>query len=275
VHPPRCALHHYLSLGVNAAAPIPALAMQAVAVASMRDPDLLVVEDVHWTVQPAEYWVVAGLQGAGKSDFLLMTGGLMPPARGDYRLFGEPMPIFEEHRLAERLRLGLVFESGQLFNHLTVWENIALPVRYHRNLSLSEATPVVQGLLATLGLEALAHSTPGALSRSWQKRVALARALVLQPEVLLLDSPLAGLDLRHAQWWMEILDQLSAGHPLLHGRPLTLVVTAADLRPWKGRACRFAVLRDRRFSVLGDWRQVEAESAELVRELLMKEAREG
>jgi putative ABC transport system ATP-binding protein len=260
---------------VNGDAPYPALQMSEVAVASLRDPDVVTVEDIHWTVQPGEYWVVAGLQGSGKSDFLWMAGGLMPPARGVYRLFGGEMPIFEEHRLQERLRLGLVFEGGQLFNHLTVWENIALPLRYHRNLSLAEALPAVQALLTALDLEPWAQSTPGNLGRSWQKRVALARALVLQPEVLLLDSPLAGMDLRHAQWWMHTLGQLSEGHKLLEGRPLTLVVTAADLRPWKGRACRFAVLRDRRFSVLGDWRQVETESTELVHELLMKEAREG
>jgi ABC-type transporter Mla maintaining outer membrane lipid asymmetry ATPase subunit MlaF len=262
---------------VNAAAPtLPralAIEMDAVAVSSMHDPELMVVEDLNWTVTAGEYWVVAGLQGSGKSDFLLLTGGLMPPARGTYRLFGEPMPIFEEARMSERLRLGLVFESGQLFNHLTVWENVALPLRYHRNLTVAEAAPHVQPLLAAMELEPWAQSTPGALSRNWQKRVGLARALMLKPEVLLLDSPLAGLDLRHTNWWRAMLDQLSLGHALLEGRPLTLVVTTADLRPWKGRACRFATLRERRFSVLGSWEQLESESTELVRELLMTEAR--
>lgn len=247
--------------------------MQGVVVASMRDPDLVVVEELTWTVATGEYWVVAGLQGSGKSDLLLMTGGLMPPTRGSYRLFGEPMPIFDEARLKERLRLGLVFETGQLFNHLTVWENVALPLRYHRNLGFAEAEPHVQPLLAAMELEPFAQSTPGALNRSWQKRVALARALILQPEILLLDSPLAGLDLRHASWWRALLDQLSRGHELLQRRPLTLVITTADLRPWKGRACRFATLRDHRFSILGTWEQLETESAELVRELLMTEVR--
>ena len=251
----------------------PPIEMDGVAVASMRDPQQVVVEDLTWTVTPGEYWVVAGLQGSGKSDLLLMTGGLMAPLRGAYRLFGEPMPILEEARLSERLRLGLVFETGQLFNHLTVWENVALPLRYHRNLNAAQAEPEVQTMLAAMELEPWAHSTPGALSRSWQKRVALARALMLKPEVLLLDSPLAGLDLRHASWWRVMLDQLSRGHPLLEGRPLTLVVTTADLRPWKARACRFATIRDRRFCVLGTWAQMEAESAELVRELLMTETR--
>jgi ABC-type transporter Mla maintaining outer membrane lipid asymmetry ATPase subunit MlaF len=89
--------------------------------------------------------------------------------------------------------------------------------------------------------------------------------------VLLLDSPLTGLDLRHITWWLGTLDQLSRGHPLLQGRPLTLILTAADLRPWKGRARQFGVLKDKQFMVLGTWEKVEAASRELVQELLTSE----
>jgi phospholipid/cholesterol/gamma-HCH transport system ATP-binding protein len=121
----------------------------------------------------------------------------------------------------------------------------------------------------------LSDRTPGAIARNWQKRVGLARALILQPEVLLVDNPLIGLDLRHIGWWVDFLQELSRGHKLLGGRPLTLIVTTADLRPWKGQPCRFATLRNKRFSVVGGWSQIEAETGELVRELLMAEARSG
>jgi len=214
------------------------------------------------------------LQGSGKSDFLMMTGGLMPPVRGDYRLFGEPMPIFEETRLKERLRLGLVFDGGQLFNHLTVGENVALPLRYHHNLAQAEVEPEAQKILEALELEPWADSTPGAIGRNWQKRVGLARALALKPEVLLLDSPLTGLDLRHTTWCLRMLEDLSRGHPLLQGRPLTLILTAADLRTWKGRARQFGVLKNKRLAVLGTWEKVEAASRELVHELLTTEKME-
>ena len=247
--------------------------MRGVTVGSMRDLSTVVVEDINWTVAPGEYWVIAGLHGSGKSDFLLMTGGLMPPAKGEYHLFGESMPIFEESRLAEHLRLGLVFETGQLFYHLTVWENIALPLRYHQNLSKADAAAEVQPFLKTMDLEAWADSTPGALARSWQKRVGLARALILRPDVLLIDSPLAAMDLRHANWWMDFLDQLAKGHELVEGRQMTLVVTTADLRPWKGDRYRFAALRNKHFVPLGGWSQIENERGELVRELLMTGAR--
>jgi len=195
----------------------------------------------------------------------------MPPAHGLYRLFGEPMPIFEEARLQKRLCLGLVFDGGQLFNHLTVSENVSLPLRYHQNLTKAAVEAQVQAILEALDLGPWADSTPGAIGRNWQKRVGLARALALRPEVLLIDSPLTGLDLRHISWWLSFLDQLSKGHHVLEGRPLTLVVTTADLRPWKGRARQFAILKNKRLSVLGTWAQLEAASEELLHEVYQKQ----
>jgi len=211
------------------------------------------------------------LQGSGKTDFLMMTAGVMPPARGEYRLFGEEMPIFEESRLQHRLRLGLVFDGGQLFNHLTVSENIALPVRYHHNLTQAQSENEVQPILEALELGPWADSTPGAIGRNWQKRVGLARSLALNPQVLLLDTPLTGLDLRHINWWLAFLDQLSKGHALTKGSPITLVVTAADFRPFRGHAKKFAVLRDKQFTVLGTWERLEAANQDLLHEVYEKQ----
>ena len=247
---------------------IRALEMRGVAVGAMRDLNTIVIEGVDWVVEPGDFWVVGGVQGSGKSDFILMSGGLMAPAAGIYYFMQQEMPIFEEERLRERLRLGLVFDGGQLFNHLTISRNIALPLRYHQNLSSAAAEVEVERMLELTELTPWADSTPGAIGRNWQKRAGLARALMLKPEVLLLDNPLAGLDLRHRAWWLNLLGQLSAGHPWMDGRPITLVVTADDLRPWQSRAKQFAVISDKRFSILGSWAQVEAAADEQVRELL-------
>ena len=247
---------------------VPAIEMTGVAVSALRDPDTMVAEGINWTVNVGDYWVVAGLHGSGKSDFLMLTGGLMAPRQGRYRFFGEEMPIFEERRLKERLRLGVVFDGGQLFNHLTVAENVALPLRYHHNLSQGEAAAAVSELLECTELTPWAEETPGALGRGWQKRAGLARALALKPEVLLVDNPLAGLDPRHVQWWLAFLDQLAQGYRLMGGRPVTLVVATSDAHPWKGHARQFASLRHRGFEVLGAWDQLEAASTELAQELL-------
>jgi ABC-type transporter Mla maintaining outer membrane lipid asymmetry ATPase subunit MlaF len=245
----------------------PAIEMCGVSVSSLRDANSIVVEDVNWKVAPGDFWVVSGLQGAGKTDFLMLTGGMMAPTKGNYYFFGEEMPIFEDDRLKDRLKLGLVFEGGQLFNHLTVSENISLPLRYHRNLSPADAHAETSQLLEWMELGPWADSTPGTLARNWQRRVGLARALMLRPEVLLIDNPLAGLDLRHRAWWLNLLEQLSRGHEWMKGRPTTLVVATNDLRPWRGEARQFAILKEKRFVVLGNWKQVEAASDELVREL--------
>jgi ABC-type transporter Mla maintaining outer membrane lipid asymmetry ATPase subunit MlaF len=244
-----------------------ALEMHGVSVGSVRDVDTIVVEGVNWSVAPGDFWIISGLQGAGKSDFLMMTGGLMAPVAGTYYFLGEEMPIFEDHRLPDRLKLGFVFESGQLFNQLTISENISLPLRYHRELSREEAAPEVQKLMELTELAPFADSTPGAMARNWQRRAGLARALILRPEVLLLDNPLAGLDLRHRAWWTNLLEKLSRGHEWMNGRPMTIIVTTNDLRLWRGGARQFALLKDKHFAVLGDWKHVEAAGDELVREM--------
>jgi len=244
-----------------------AIEMRGVSVSSMRDLNSVVVEDVNWSVKRGDWWVISGLQGSGKTDFLTLAGGLMAPASGQYCFLGEEMPIFEDDRLKDRLKLGFVFETGQLFNHLTIAENISLPLRYHKNLSMSEVEDELQRLLELTELEPWADSTPGAMARNWQRRAALARSLILRPEVLLLDNPLAGLDLRHRAWWTNLLEQLSRGHEWMDKRPMTLIVTTNDLRLWRGGSRQFALLKDKRFIVLGNWEQVEAASDELVREM--------
>jgi len=224
---------------------IPVIEMRAVTVGAMADPGFAVLEGVDWLVAPGEFWVVAGQQHSGKSEFLMMTGGLMPPAGGDYRFFGNPTGIFDESRLADRLRIGFIFETAQLFHYLTIAENVTLPLRYHRNLAEAEAAGAVADLLELTGLKPIADAAPANLARSWLKRAGLARALTMRPEVLLLDNPLAGLD-----------------------APMTLVATTDDLRPWRHGGRKFALLKDKQFVRLGSWAEMTASGEPLVKEML-------
>ncbi|MDB6066314.1 MAG: transporter ATP-binding protein [Pedosphaera sp.] len=249
----------------------PVIEMTGVTVGSVQDLQVPVLEDVNWSVAAGDYWVVAGMQGSGKSDLMFMTAGLMPPQGGRYRFFGHDMPIFEDELLPERLRLGLVFDNGQLFHHLSVMDNVALPLRYHRGLTLEQGMERVRAALELTELTPWADTMPSALGRTWQKRAGLARALVLEPEVLALDNPLGGLDLRHANWWLNFLGQLSAGHSFMGGRRMTLIATAEDLRPWRNLAACFAVLHQKHFKILGHRPEFAGHADPLVKELLAED----
>ena len=156
-----------------------------------------------------------------------------------------------------------------MLQELTVGENIALPLRYHRGQGRQATGDRVRRMIELTGLTAWTDSPPSALGRNWQMRVGLARALILEPEILLLDCPLGGLDRRHAVWWLNFLDQLSAGHSF--GRRMTLVVTVADLRPWRTFAAHYALLRERRFIPLGHCPELSTHADPLVKELLAED----
>jgi len=242
--------------------------MTDVSVGSLRHPGQLVFEQVNWRVEGGAFWAIGGLHACGKTDFMALAAGLMRPIGGSYQVFGRELDTgFEPDLLETRRRLGLVFDGGHVLRHLTVAENVALPLCYHREVPMDEAVMDIVPLLHLTGLAAQADQPATTLTRNWQQRVGLARALAIAPDVLLLDSPLSGLDPRDAAWWLEFLTQLSAGHAEFGGRPMTLVVSCDDLRPWKGRARQFAVLRGRRFVPLPDDSQVRA-ADELLQDLI-------
>ncbi len=209
------------------------LHMEAVDVVRFHDPHRLVLRNVHWEVREGDFWIVAGLQGSGRTDFLLTAAGLLPPRAGQIRWFGQPPPETEAARLAQRRRIGFVFEDGRLLSDLTVSENLALPLAYHAEGSETQIAEAVLRMLDATELRPWAQHRPHALPRSWQRRAGLARALMLQPPLLLLDCPLHGLDRRHAAWWLAALEALHAGQFPALSHPLTLVLTAEDPAPWR------------------------------------------
>jgi len=245
--------------------------MADVAVTALNDSALTVLDQVNWSVRPDEFWVVAGAHHSGKSDLLLHAAALVAPAAGVCHVFGTDTREWGEARLAERLRIGFTFADGKLFQQATVAANLALPLQYHRNPPLDETARKVAALLELLELAPCADELPGNLPRVWRQRTALGRALVLQPELLVLDNPLSGLTARHRQWLLNFLDQLWRGHDFFGGRPMTLVATTEDLPAWQHPQRQFAVLHEGTFCPLGTWRGQDFVRHPAVRELLTTE----
>jgi len=236
-------------------------------------PDSAALEGINWRISAGDYWVVGGLPGSGKSDLLATMAGLYRPLSGTLKLFGSDVAeLSEDDFMAARLRIGLVFEGGgRLFNQLSVAENVALPLRYHRSQPGVETGERVKAILDATELTPWAKSTAGRINLARRQRVALARALAMSPEALLLDNPLAGPGLQEARWWRDFLAQLARGHELLRGRPVTLVVACHDLRPWADQGKQFALLKQKRWLAIGRRAELTCSDEPLLHELLATE----
>jgi len=239
-------------------------------VGSTDSPGSALVEEVNWTICAGDYWVVGGLPGSGKSNLLATAAGLNRPERGTLRWFGKEVGEFGDEALLDaRSRVGIVFENGgRPFNHLTVAENIALPLRYHRNRSPGEVSETVGKILQFAGLTPLADMMPSRVKPAERQRLALARALTMSPDVLLLDNPLAGLAPQEVRWWRDCLADLSAGHDVTSGQPVTLVVACQDVRPWADQGRQFALLKQKRWLPVGGREALAACAEPLLQELL-------
>jgi ABC-type transporter Mla maintaining outer membrane lipid asymmetry ATPase subunit MlaF len=232
---------------------VPIVEMTELSVASWDNPGRPSVEGVNWTIRHHEWWIVGALAGGGKSGMLATAAGLMRPLKGRQWLLGREVGAYDGDALAEvRLRIGMLFsEGGRVFRHLTVAENLALPLCYHRGCTEQDAADEVAAMLEVTGLGYMARVPANRLNPSWRLRTALARALILRPEALFLDNPLHGLDPRQQKWWLDFLVELAAGHPFFQGRPLTLVVATDDFRPWLKSGRQFALLKQNQWITLG------------------------
>ena len=204
-------------------------------------------EHLDLDIYRGEILAVVGGSGTGKSVLLRSIVGLREPSAGRVQVFGENLQDLnsEQRRQVER-RFGVLFQKGALFSSLTVRENIALPLIEHAGLSRADAEELAQLKVALAGLPANAGGKyPTELSGGMIKRAALARALALDPELLFLDEPTAGLDPLGAQAFVALIAELRA----LHG--LTAVMVTHELERVAPLLDRVAVLADRRVVAIG------------------------
>ena len=216
-------------------------------------PDLI-HRDIDLCVRSGEVLALIGESGGGKSMLLRLMLGLEQPARGSVKVFGRSLPDCSANELKRmRRRWGVLFQEGALFSALSVYDNVALPLRELRALPEEVIRELVMTKLALVEIDAAsADKLPSQLSGGMVKRVALARALALDPELLFLDEPTAGLDPERSAGFVKIMETLR------QGLRFTVVMVTHDVDTLIAVADRVAVLADQRLVAVGPlWEMVE------------------
>ncbi|HEY2350384.1 MAG TPA: ATP-binding cassette domain-containing protein [Puia sp.] len=155
-----------------------------------------VLKDVNLEISKAENVVVLGKSGSGKSTLIKCMIGLMEPDEGEIWIFGKDMADIDYDELNRfRTRIGFLFQSGALYDSMTVYENLAFPLRHHKKeLGKEKLDERIHEVLENVGLPEAGDMMPAELSGGMNKRIGLARTLILKPEIMLYDEPTTGLD---------------------------------------------------------------------------------
>ena len=162
---------------------------------SMSFQDRRILDDVSLQVQPGEIMVVIGPSGAGKSTLLRLMIGLLKPDAGQIWVDGREISHLDEDELNKiRRNMGMVFQYSALFDSMTVGENVAFGIRQHTKMPEEEILRVIRRTLRMVGLMGRENAMPSELSGGMKKRVSLARAIALNPKIVLYDEPTSGLD---------------------------------------------------------------------------------
>jgi len=222
-----------------------------------------VLRGVDLAVEAGQIVAVLGESGIGKSTLLRLVMGLIRPASGSVRIFGQEISSLPERELNEiRKRMGMVFQGAALFDSMTVGENVAFALREHTALPEVEIRERVKEKLSLVGLTDVEHLMPAQLSGGMQKRVGIARAIALTPEIMLYDEPTGGLDPPRAEEIEHLIGDLSR-HLGVAGLWVSHDVVAV-LR----QADRVALLDDGRIAAFAGPQEIRSSDNEVVRRFI-------
>ena len=201
------------------------------------------LEDVNFSLNFGETLCISGASGQGKSLFLRILAGLERPDSGEFYYFGERLPL-EKHNALEiaSRQVGFVLQNAALISDLTVRENVALPLRYHKRGSEQDIHDRVNMALDLMRVHTFEDRFPHELSTGIRKRVAIARAWVMDPKLLLMDEPTIGLDNYDRRNLLPLIDNMKT----LFKTPI-LIVTH-DLEIAEELGCKIALMHDRKMT---------------------------
>jgi len=212
----------------------------------------VVLDGIDLEVARGEALTVLGRSGTGKSVLLKLIVGLQKPDAGSIQIGGQEIGGLPLDRLNEiRKKVGFLFQQAALYDSLTVEENVAFPLRRHTDLAEGEHKARVRDLLSRMGMEKDLDKMPAEISGGMKKRIGLARALALEPEIMLLDEPTAGLDPITAAEIIDLIRQLR------RAREMSAIVVTHDLRSVEALADRVALLHEGDIVVEGPFEEVQ------------------
>ncbi|MEP6769756.1 MAG: ABC transporter ATP-binding protein [Acidobacteriota bacterium] len=209
-----------------------------------------ILAGVNLSVFRGEVLCILGPSGTGKSVALRHINGLTKPDAGDVRVFGESLvPLSEEDLSPIRRRLAMLFQGGALFDSMNVEQNIAFPMKEHTDKNAKEISELVAEKLQMVGLPGTQKKMPSELSGGMKKRIALARSIALEPEIILYDEPTTGLDPLTSEKIAQLIVDIN-----LRLRTTSVVVTH-DIVAARTVADRLAFLHQGRFQFVGTFEE--------------------
>jgi len=216
------------------------------------------------TVSRGETLAVLGRSGTGKSVLLRLIIGLQTPDMGSVQIHGQNLDGLSLDNLGEiRKKIGFLFQHAALYDSLTVEQNVAFPLQHHRKgMSAAEQSGRVRELLEEVGMEGHFDKMPSDISGGMQKRVGLARALALDPNILLLDEPTAGLDPISSAEIDDLVIKLQNEHHMAS------IVVTHDLHSAKAIADRLILLNEGKVVIEGSFKELQQSDDAFVTEFL-------
>lgn len=226
-----------------------------------------VLFDIRFTIPRRQVTVIMGVSGCGKTTLLRHLIGLKATQPGQVMIDGEDLGGFDEAKLrAYRLKTGVLFQGGALFNSLSLWENIAVPLKVHTRLPEKIIRIMAVIKLGLVGLSEFCDYMPSQLSGGMRKRAGLARALAMDPEILFVDEPSSGLDPITAAG----LDQLILD--LRETLGMTIIVVTHELESAFHIADQLIVMDHGRVLAAGGPKEIQASGDKRVRQFLNRQA---
>jgi phospholipid/cholesterol/gamma-HCH transport system ATP-binding protein len=227
-----------------------------------------VLHGLDFAIATGRITVVVGESGSGKSTLLKTLIGLIPPLAGEIDLAGETIDFSSERALHGLYRrIGVLYQNSALLNSLSLYDNVALPIRmHHREWSRAKEAETVRTMLERVGLHDAETKMPYELSGGMRKRAALARAMVLEPDLIFCDEPSAGLDPITSSGLDELLRGLQSGHGV------TFVAVTHELRSIARIADRVLLLRGGTIVFDGEYADVAASGDPYVQAFFLRKA---